>query len=313
MRHAFALTLVGVAVALGTACDAARGGASTAEDDVTGDAAAPLALGELCRLDDGDRPGRPVEVDTETPCADDTTDVAHPLFTSDVGELPEEYAALHALCGRLDPAEGTRDERTNEDRAHEIRAFFRSLLGRPALARALAGVGDDPEARLDALERAWLAGGGFEHVLCGEVTAKNRVGGLHLWSELYFAEREGRADYRCRRGPADPAVLAVRFAWRAPGADEPALKPYGSMVPGMSPACLVAVGYAALTARAPDAWGKGGTFTADAYGATRTWVLSVEEGAIYSVYPNALDADAGAGARSDDAGADDPEADAAAR
>lgn len=276
------------------ACEGEHDGARTASDDVTSDAAAPVEpveLATLCRLDDGDTPARAVEVDTEAACVDDTTNVPHPLFTNDVGELPAEYAALHALCGRLDPRPGTRDDLTSPDRAAEIRAFLRSVLERPALARALAGLGDDPEARLDALSRAWLAGGGFEHVLCGEVTDKGRVGGLHLWSELYFAEREGRADYLCRRGPADPAVLAVRFEWRAPGVADPARKPYGSMVPGMSPACLLAVGYSALAAR--EDWGKGGQFTTDAYGATRAWVLSVEDGAIYSVYPNALEADAG--------------------
>ena len=94
-------------------------------------------------------------------------------------------------------------------------------------------------------------------------------------------------NYRCRRGPAAPAVLAVRFEWQPPGRTELARKPFGSMVPGMSPACLLAVGYAAATTRL-DPTGRNSSFSASLYGASRPWILSVQEDGILSVYPTAV-------------------------
>jgi hypothetical protein len=253
------------------------------DDLVAGDAG--VAIGDVCLRDDGDLPRIAPEVDTSLDCVEDETDVPGRLFTNDVGELPPEYAALHALCARMDPAQETRDDLADPALAADLRTFFRSLLARPALARALSGLPSDPEARVEALSRIWLAKNGFEHVLCGERNTNGSVGGLHLWSELYFAEREGRANYRCRRGVSDPAVLAIRFDWQPPGRTDFARKPLGSMVPGMSPACMLAVGYVALSSRASA--DKNSSFTASLYGASRQWILSTDDDAIFSVYPTA--------------------------
>ena len=85
-------------------------------------------------------------------------------------------------------------------------------------------------------------------------------------------------------------MLAVRFDWQPPGSGEVARKPLGSMVPGMSPACLLAVGYKALHSRVGTA--KNSSFTTSVYGSSRSWILSTVNGALYSVYPLAQTSEA---------------------
>lgn len=242
-------------------------------------------LDGLCRLDDGDLPPIAPVVDKSLACGLGT-DAPGPLFTNDLGTLPADYVTLHALCQRMTPDPGTRDDLASPPLAADLRAYLRSLLDRPALQRALAHVGPDPEARLGALADVWLRGNALEHVLCGDLNPNGNVGGLHLWAELYLAEREGRANYLCRReGENDPVVASVSYTWTPPGRVDPAPKPLGSFVIGMSPACLLAVGYTAITGGVAPKPGSMPSFRAELYGATRDWALGVEQGALVTVYP----------------------------
>lgn len=263
------------------------GGSGPAKDNATSDAAKapPLSLDGLCEVDDGDLSARALEIDTSLDCASNGTDSASPFFTSDLGELPGDYTDLHALCARMNPTAETRDDLTDPRLARDLRTYLRSLVGRPALARALAALPDD-EARVDALARTWFTRNAFEHVLCGELNPNGTVGGLHQWSELYLAEREGRADYRCRRAEVDPVVSTIRFDWKPPGRASYARKPTGSFPLGMSPACFLAVGYVAASARtASGNAAEGSTFRATLYGATREWTLAMDSGGMLSLYP----------------------------
>lgn len=246
----------------------------------TRDGGTPLPA--LCRLDDDDVPA-PFPTAIEVPCPADSPSV---LFTADPQGLAPEVEALHALCGTMNPAPSTDDYTTTATLAAAVDAFLLTVIDRPPLARLLDPVGSSTTARMDALRTVWFANNAFEHVLCGELNDTGRVGGLHLWSELYFAEQEGRANYFCTvEGAADPNVVTARYEWVPQNRTTAALKPIGSVHVGMSPACLLAVGYYAVTSSITPSMGSQPSFMADIYGTPTPFVLRMRDGAMTSLYP----------------------------
>jgi hypothetical protein len=240
---------------------------------------------ELCQITDLDRAATiPTLARTPVCTGTLTPDDAAPLF-SDVGTLPADYTALHALCARMNPAPGTIDTLTDATLDADVRAYLTTLLDRPPLARALAGVPDGQ--RLATVASVWLDLGAIEHVLCGDLNPNGNVGGLHLWSEYYQAEREGRADYACTvQVDRDDAVATFAYRWRPPGKTDTAPKPLGSFLVGMSPACLLAVGVRAVTDGVEPKPGDQPAFRARLYGREREWVLGVTAGSIVTLYPH---------------------------
>lgn len=255
--------------------------------DVAIDAALPL-LGGVCLESDGDVGVVPVAAKTPMCIGMGQPDSAAPLF-ADVGTLGADYTALHALCGRMDPAPDTHDALSNAQLASDLHAYFVGLVAQPALQRALASLPADADMRASALEAVWFPNNGFEHVMCGEVAPNNTVAGLHLWSEYYQAEREGRADYLCtQQGATDPAIAATQFTWQPPGSSTGLTKPLGSFFVGASPACILALGYVATHDTAVlDAHGDVANLRAELYGQTRDWVLAMPGRTIVTLYPHA--------------------------
>lgn len=274
------------------ACASACGASSTSSDPAPApldasapaeDAEADAAGGDLCQASDGDLvPTVPAVAKAPRCTGTLMPDDAAPLF-ADVGALPADYATLHALCARMNPEPGSLDHLTDASLEADVRAYFATMLERPAMRRALAGV---PESkRLDTALSVWLDFGGFEHVLCGDLNPNGTVGGLHLWSEYYLAEREGRADYACTVDAKDERVAAVAYRWRPPGRTDSADKPLGSFLVGMSPACLLAVGVRAVRDGVEGKPGNEPAFRARLYGVERGWALGVAAGSVITLYP----------------------------
>lgn len=252
--------------------------------DAATDAGLPL-LSDVCRADDGDQPAiLPTVAEAPQCVAGILVDSTGSMFTTDLGTLPDDYTALHALCARMDPTANTRDDLDDASLAADIRGYFTSLLARPALARVLSHLPDDA-ARITALELAWLKSNGFEHVLCGDLNPNGNVGGLHLWSEAYLAEREGRLDFACRIAPVDPHVATTTFFWDPPGPTGSTLKPIGGFHIGMSPACLLAIGYQAVRTGVVPVPGNQPALRAELYGVTRGFALGLHNGGIVTLFP----------------------------
>lgn len=250
------------------------------------DAGLPLVTG-ICDVGDGDLISPPPTAHTP-PCAQGL-DSPDPLF-GDIGELPGEYAALHALCTRMNRAPDTRDDLTDPELAADLHAFFLSLVDKPPLQRALANLPADPEVRANTLEGVWLTHNAFEHVFCGELSFNGTVGGLHMWSEYYAEERAGRMNYICTvEGPNDPVISTSSFRWLYDvETGDSALKPVGGFIVGASPACLLGMGYAALGAGAHTPLvDNAPSFRADTYGEQRDWVFVVGGVSIVTMYPRA--------------------------
>lgn len=248
------------------------------------DAGLPLVT-DICETGDSDVITPPPTAKTP-PCPGDATT---PLF-GDIGELTGDYAALHALCTRMNRLPDTRDDLTDEQLAADMHAFFVTMVGKPPLQRALANLPDDPEVRANTLEGVWLTHNALEHVLCGELSYNGTVGGLHMWSEYYAEERAGRMNYLCTvEGPDDPLISTNSFQWQYdPETGALAYKPVGGFMVGASPACLLGLGYAALQAGAhTPAVDNTASFTADTYGERRNWVFVVGGISIVTMYPKA--------------------------
>ena len=241
-------------------------------------------LADLCRASDADTPS-PLPIANEFRCSIQPIDAPDPLFTVTATLAPEVFA-LHALCGTMNPARGTVDHVETATLSEAIDAFFESVLERPSLVRALSGVEDSSGARVRALRSVWLGNNGFEHILCGHLGDPGRVSGLHLWSELYLAEAEGRANYLCSaEGFDDPKVVSARFEWVPPGETVAAVKPIGSMHVGMSPACVLALGYHAITTGVAPSVGSVPAFYAEVYGEHVPFVFFARDGDLVSLYP----------------------------
>lgn len=261
---------------------AEEGGVDAAAGDAEAtDAGPPI---EICRLDDGD-------VATPLPIADETllcapmADAPGPLFP-DVAPLPAEYAQLHSLCGLMDPTPVTLDHVANATLSRAIDELLTAVMERPALRRVLASVGTSTAAQLAALKRVWLDQNALEHVLCGDHNVNGTVGGLHLWSEFYFAEQEGRANYLCTvEGLDDPDVATIRFTWIPPGAKEPSFKPIGGFHAGMSPACLLAIGYHAVETGVIPLPGSAPAFQVTAYDQPVSFAIGIRDGGIITLFP----------------------------
>ncbi len=248
----------------------------------------PLLV-DVCRLDDGDLVAPLIDVRRGAACANGDGGTSTALLFSDKrgAVFPPEYPQLHALCGRMNPAPKTQDHLVDAALAADLRALLSSLLARPALQRALADV-PEPE-RLAALEAAWLPGNAFEHVLCGELGLGGQVGGLHQWSEFYYAEREGRADYQCALEPVgDEDVVTIRFSWQPPGTPSFVEKPKGGFHVRMSPACTLAIGYLALRDQIRPSMVGGVALRAEVYGRELYFALGLTDGAILTLYPVAF-------------------------
>jgi hypothetical protein len=270
------------------ASDAGLGVDAEPSDAATTDAgeADGGSLWSLCLGEDPDllRP-LPVAAETATCAPGFLVDASEAVFP-DLGQLPSDYSDLHRLCAMMDPAPSTYDHIASSTLAAAIDDYLRMMLDRPALQRAMVSVSSSTAARLEALRHVWLAANGFEHVLCGELNPNGSVGGLHMWSEFYLAEREARANYLCTvEGLDDPDVMSIRYEWTPPGRTTPSLKPIGSFHVGMSPACLLALGYYAIDARIEAQPGARPSFVATIHGQPVSFALGVSDGAILSVFP----------------------------
>lgn len=250
------------------------------------DAGLPLVTG-ICNVGDSDVITLPVT--QKTPPCGPGVNAPDPLF-SDIGMLDGDYAALHAICARMNRLPNTRDDLNDPELQAAIHAFFVSLVDRPPLQRALASLPADPEVRANTLEGVWLSNNAFEHVMCGELAYNGTVGGLHMWSEYYEEERAGRMNYLCTvEGPNDPVISTNSFQWQYdPEGGGLALKPVGGFLVGASPACLLGLGYAALEAGAhTPKVDNTASFQAETYGETRSWVFVTGGISIVTMYPRA--------------------------
>lgn len=250
------------------------------------DAGLPLVTG-ICEVGDSDVVAAPPFA--KTPACGTGIDSPAPLF-ADIGALGGDYDVLHDLCSRMNRLPDTRDDLTDAQLAADMHAFFVSLVDKPPLQRALANLPADPEVRANTLEGVWLTRNAFEHVMCGELSSNGGVGGLHMWSEYYAEERVGRMNYLCTvEGPNDPVISTNSFVWQFdPESGGTAYKPVGGFLVGASPACLLALGYAALEAGArTPALDNAASFTADTYGERRNWVFVVGGISIVTMYPRA--------------------------
>jgi hypothetical protein len=246
----------------------------------------PLVTG-VCESGDSDNGAVPVSAKTPACAPPIMIDASDALF-SDAGDPGADAIALHALCARMNPVLATRDDLADSQLAADLHAYLVMLVDRPPLQRALSALPTDAETRANALATIWLPANGFEHVLCGELNGDDTVGGLHQWSEYYLAEREARGDFLCTQGGAtDQSVDMLAYRWKAPGASTFAIKPLGSFFVGASPACTLALGYAAHAVGIPSASGDTANVRAALYGATRDWVLAYQNDAIVTLYPHA--------------------------
>jgi hypothetical protein len=165
-----------------------------------------------------------------------------------------------------------------------LRALLARLVERPALKRALADV--PAERRVDALAEVWLASNAFEHVLCGEVNPEGTVGGMHLWSEYYLAERAGRARYLCSRmGQDDDDVATFHFDWQPERLTTRHVKRIGGFHLGQSPACLLALGYLAIARNCRPSDGVKTAFRSVIYGKPVEWVFWTNERGLITLFP----------------------------
>lgn len=291
--HLFGLGFVGL-VAAAFACgasttssDAGAGGDpdAAAPEAAPSDAPAPTDAGapELCQKGDDDLVA-PLPTLARTPiCVRNLSPDDPGLLFGDAGALSDDYTALHALCVRMNPAPGTLDHLRDPALAADLRAYFAKMIERPAMRRALADVPADQ--RLETALAIWLDLNGFEHVLCGELNPSGSVGGLHMWSEYYLAEREGRADYACTVDPRDEAIASIGYRWLPPGRVDAGDKPIGSFFLGMSPACLLAVGVHAVRGGVKGRPDAGPELRISVYGRERSWEVGFQGGAITTLFP----------------------------
>lgn len=241
-------------------------------------------IDDLCLADDGDAVIGLVA--NETLLCTAGTNASMPLFPM-LGALPSDFTRLHALCARMDPTASTRDDLSDPALAADVTAWMTDLLARPALMRAFEGGPSDPAARVAALQAAWYPQNAFEHVLCGELDPSGTgVWGLHLWSEYAQAEGEGRAQYECTRAALDRhEVATVRYRWQPQGRTSFAEKPIGSFQVGMSPACLLALGYVALSRGVPTTPGATPSLHARMYGEEVSFTFASSGGSITTMFP----------------------------
>lgn len=282
-------TAVDAAMDDGAVADAAAGDAFVA-DAFAVDASAPSdasdglpRFDDLCRTADGDAVLGLVANETLTCRAGaDATALLFPGLPT----LGADFTALHALCARMTPAAGTRDDLTDAALAADLRAWMTTLLSRPALVRAFAGGPSDPAAQLAALEAAWLPENAFEHVFCGELDpAGTGVYGLHMWSEWALAEGEGRANYQCTTAAIDRhEVVTARYQWQPEMRTTFANKPVGSFQVGMSPACMLALGYRAIRDGVPDSMSAAPAFHAHMYDEEVSFAFGSFSGAVVTMY-----------------------------
>ena len=239
-------------------------------------------IDDLCRTGDGDAILGLVANETLT-CSSGA-DAPALLFPS-LPALPAEYAALHALCGRMNPVASTRDDLADPALAADLRAWMTSLLSHPALVRAFAGGPSDADAQVAALEAAWLPQNGFEHVFCGELDPMGGVWGLHVWSEWALAEAEGRANYQCTVAALDRHdVVTMRYQWMPEGRTTFANKPVGSFQVGLSPACMLALGYVAIQRHVQSTAGSSASFHARMYDEEVGFSFVPQDGAIVTMF-----------------------------
>jgi hypothetical protein len=271
--------------------DVAYGADASRSDAAVPDTSSLPRIEDLCQFDDGDLTPAMPEADESLACVSGLpVDSPTPFFPAELGALPADYAALHALCGRMDPSPSTYDHALDPALSAALDDYLRSLLDRPALRRALSDLPEDPAARLARVRAVWLTNNALEHVLCGELNepgddGARTVGGLHLWSEFYLAEREGRLDYHCEVGPADPQVAAVTFRWRPARGAEWGHKPLGSFRIGMSPACYLALGVQLTRERIEPVPGNAPALRARLYGRWTQWSVGVRSAAIITLFP----------------------------
>lgn len=200
------------------------------------------------------------------------TDATEPLF-SELGTLPGDFSAVRSLCGMMDPTFGTSDHEDNAQLVEELTRFFLMMADRPAVRRAMAHLGHDTQQRARALADVWLPLNAFEHVFCGNIADDGTVGGQHFWAEYYFAEREGRANYLCSHGGLDDEdVVSIQYTWTPPTETSTRIKPIGGFHVGMSPACLLALGFFAVQAEIPSQ-GSEMAFQAQVYDKTVDFAL----------------------------------------
>jgi len=240
-------------------------------------------IDDLCRVGDGDAILGLVA--NETLACTSGADAPGPLFPT-LPTLPSEYHALHTLCSHMNPAASTRDDLVDPALAIELHDWIASQLSHPALVRALSGGPTDPEAQIAALQAAWLGQNGFEHVFCGELDPTGSgVWGLHMWSEWALAESEGRANYQCTTAALDRHdVVTMRYQWTPEGRTTPANKPVGSFQVGMSPACMLALGYVAMQRHVQATAGASASFHARIYDEEIGFSFVPMDGAIVTMF-----------------------------
>lgn len=213
------------------------------------------------------------------------TDAGAPLFDA-LPTLAPDYHALHALCARMNPDASTRDDLVDAALAADLRAWLEGELTHPALMRAFAGGPSTTDDQIAALMAAWFPQNAFEHVFCGELDPTGvNVWGLHMWSEWALAEQMGRANYLCSTAAIDRhEVVTMRYRWIPEQRTTFATKQVGSFQVGMSPACMLALGYLAVQQHVPDSPASGPAFHAHMYDEETGFAFASQSGAVVTMY-----------------------------
>ncbi len=183
------------------------------------------------------------------------------------------YAAFKALMDNYH-ADGFDGETITADEARETLSFIDYCVDHPALAAVARFAEIESGQRLsrDALRELvftiWFKPfalgrkeglSGFEHVMLGEQSGRDELGGQHFWYGYYLYDsvilgadridfagyRYGRDDALERAGRATPQVGTLAYAWFAPdgaGGRTRLFQEIGGFWIGPSPAGMIALG-----------------------------------------------------------------------